>query len=571
LALLAALTVGQAAWARPVVGELDGGMRAVLSDHHRIFLEAPPERGEGLLAFARRFCGTSKAAPEIRRANRGVKELRVGVRYRVPYELLSSSYRLAVLKAIFRDDRAEVEGWRHRVAGVGPLGRESLWHLALWFTGKGENYRALRDQNHLEDEDLPAGATLLIPRHLLLPVLQAALPTRSVQTGTSFRLQYGKDQQGDYAVYRLRAGEALYSSVVVRFTGRVYAADVNALAEEIARRSGIADVTDIPVGYPVKVAFDLLLAEFLPAEHPRRQEYEANLRASAQFSNPVRTLDLGGITVILDAGHGGRDVGASMHGVWESLYVYDVMLRVRDLLETRTAARVVPTTRDGDRFTVEERDVLSYSQKHQVLTTPPYSIADASTGVNLRWYLANSVYRESVARNGDSGKVVFVSIHADSRHPSLRGAMFYVPAAGLRRGTYGKGGAVYASRKEVQEKPRVSFSWRQRIKSEGLSRQLAEWLMASFNRHDVAVNRYSPVRGKVIRNRREWVPAVLRANAVPAKILIEVCNLANPSDRKLIQTRSFRQKAAQAIVEGIRTYYGPSSEAAGAQVAKAAK
>ena len=52
---------------------------------------------------------------------------------------------------------------------------------------------------------------------------------------------------GRYAEYRLRRGEALYSAVVVRFTGQLHAKQVNATAREIARRSGITDVTAIPI------------------------------------------------------------------------------------------------------------------------------------------------------------------------------------------------------------------------------------------------------------------------------------------------------------------------------------
>ena len=52
------------------------------------------------------------------------------------------------------------------------------------------------------------------------------------------------------------------------------------------------------------------------------------------------------------------------------------------------------------------------------------------------------------------------------------------------------------------------------------------------------------------------MPAVLRYNAVPAKVLLEICNLANDQDRKLLQTRAFRQRIAEAVVEGILRYYG---------------
>jgi N-acetylmuramoyl-L-alanine amidase len=384
-----------------------------------------------------------------------------------------------------------------------------------------------------------------------------------------FLLEYGVDKEGEYAIYRLRPGEALYSSVVVRFTGRVFAADVNALASQIARRSGIPDVTDIPIGYRIKVPLDLMQPEFLPEGHPKRKEYEESLRASARFSNQVKARGLSGITVILDAGHGGQDSGATLGGVWESLYVYDIALRVKKVLEEQTAARVLVTTRDGGEYRVQEADVLPFSRGHAVLTTPPYPIQDPKVGVNLRWYLANSLYRKTLQTDKDPQKVVFLSIHADSLHPSLRGVMAYIPAADMRDGVYSKNGAVYTSRKEVQENPSVTFPRSQREESEGLSRELAKQIVAAFQSGGLPVHPFKPVRDKIIRNDSEWVPAVLRYNSIPSKILLEVCNLANDQDRKLIQTRSYRQKVADSVVRGILAYYGQGSPAG--QVAETAK
>ena len=59
--------------------------------------------------------------------------------------------------------------------------------------------------------------------------------------------------------------------------------------------------------------------------------------------------------------HGGQDVGASVKGTWESLYVYDIMLRTKQLLESSTAARVIATTLDGDGFEIQDRDRLPFS------------------------------------------------------------------------------------------------------------------------------------------------------------------------------------------------------------------
>jgi N-acetylmuramoyl-L-alanine amidase len=546
---------------------LEEGVYAMASGDGQIAVDALPRRGEGLAGFAQRLCGDARLAPQLLESNRlpPSSHLKTGRRYRVPFEILASSWQLAAARALFPEDRGDATGWRHQVRGCGALRRENLWQLSEWFTGKGENFRAIREYNNLRDEDVTRGAVLTIPSELLRPAFGAVLPVPQ----RPYVLAYGKDQDGEYAVYRLRPGEALYSGVVVRFTGRIYAADVNTLAADIAHRSGIGDVTNIPVGFKVKIPLDLLLPEYLPEGDPRRKEYEAGLRASSHFSNQVQAKGLEGITVILDAGHGGHDSGATVGGVWESLYVYDIAVRLKWLLESRTAAVVDLTTRDGDEYRIVESDVLPVSRSHSVLTNPPYAIADPVVGVNLRWYLANSLFRRALSADDDPQKVVFLSIHADSLHPSLRGAMAYIPAARMRDESYGKSGQIYEVRQEFRESPRVEFPWSQRVQSEGLSRQLAKQVIGAIEGLGLPVHPFTPVRDHIIRNRSEWVPAVLRYNSVPSKMLLEVCNLNNELDRRLLQTRAYRQHVAEAVLKGLLAYYGQSASLPAVRVAHA--
>ena len=369
-------------------------------------------------------------------------------------------------------------------------------------------------------------------------------------------LQYGEDAKGKFALYPLHAGEALYSSVVIRFTGRLQSEDVRAIASEVAARSGIVDVTSIPIGFPVRIPFEVLLPQYLPPTDPRRLEYEVERRLSGQYKNEVQARGLEGVTVILDSGHGGIDVGASMAGVWESLYVYDIALRIKQTLENETRAKVRMTTRDGAGWEIVDRDLLPFSRGHAVLTTPPFPITDTIIGVNLRWYLANSQFRHAKAGGSSSDKVVFLSIHADSLHPSLRGATAYIPDAAGTAGSTRKNGAAFSARKEVREQPEVRFSLKERQRSEGLSRELAERVIAAFKTAGLGIHPFNPVRDRIFRGRRAWVPAVLRYNAVPAKFLLEVCNLANLEDRTLLTTRAFRQRVAASVVDGLLSYFG---------------
>ncbi len=191
-----------------------------------------------------------------------------------------------------------------------------------------------------------------------------------------------------------------------------------------------------------------------------------------------------------------------------------------------------------------------------MLTTPPYDLEDAVAGVNFRWYLANSVLRRVAKDGGSEDRTVFVSLHADSLHPAVRGLMVYVPGEKFLRGTYGKSGAPYDSRREVREAPRVSFSRRERIQSEGMSRDFAERIVAAFRAAGLPLHDFQPVRQNVIRGGSEWVPAILRYNRIPTRVLVEVCNLNNPEDRKLLVTPAFRDRVARAVVSGLVDFYG---------------
>jgi len=353
------------------------------------------------------------------------------------------------------------------------------------------------------------------------------------------------------AVYRLRPHEALYSAVVVRFTGQLHAPDVNATAKELARRSGIGDVTSIPVGYPIHIPFELLLPEFLPPDNPQRVAWEKEKEELAAIKRVIHAANLDGIHIILDAGHGGADTGAIAEGVWESTYVFDVMARLRRVLDRETKATVWTTVQDpalegggGD------RDVLPQTRGQRLLVDPPYDLAEPAVGVPLRWILANSILDRLRQQKVDPERVAFVSIHADSLHPAVRGLMVYVPARSLRPTRASVQRSLYACREVAAFKP-ARYPARFCSRAEALSSQLGEAIAKSAARFDIPVHPYEPVRSSVLRGGSRWVPAVLRYSLVPTAVLVEICNLNNDHDRELLLSWRFREKLAHAIAAGL--------------------
>jgi N-acetylmuramoyl-L-alanine amidase len=578
-------------------------LRASLAADTTLEVYVTPHEGDAWSRLAKRVTGDGDRWHAIAELNQGGDSLTIGKQVRVPFALLRPELQRKIARGLFPGDSAVPGGWRHVVVGAAGEG-ESLWNLAEWFTGDGANYTAVRRANPGQGLSTRKGDVILIPKELLTaafrsevprgvtedvnapktaevrkteddpverPAADANAPVAAVEAVASLAsLTYVRSAAEPYAIYRLQKGEALYSSVAIRFTGRVYARDVGEVVDRVVKFNGIDDVARIPVGYPVRIPMELLLPEYLPADDPTRVAREESIRESAKLARRTRAAGLSGVTVILDAGHGGRDPGTTQDGLWESSYVYDVMCRLKRALETKTAARVAATTTSKDKgYGVEDDDWLADRTDHFVLTSPNYTLdADPTVGVNLRWYLANSIFRRAMKKGAAKEKVIFLSIHADSLHPSLRGAMAYIPGERYVTGAYQKSGDVYLAREEVRESPIVTHFEKESLAAEGLSRDLAESILEAFQTKGLKTHPFNPVRDNVVRDGREWVPAVIRYNLVPTRLLLEVCNLGNPKDRTLMTTKKYRQQVADAIVEGLRSFFNEDEdEAPAAKVA----
>jgi len=617
--LIIAASVLTAAPSSPIAtAQINNELRASLTRDYELEVLVQPHDGDAWTRLAKRVTGDAANWETIAAYSQLDDRLQSEQKVRVPFALLRPSLQRDVIKALFPNDHSTAGGWQHVVAGTYGIEGESLWNIAEWLTGDGANYTLIRKANPSQGLSTRKGDVILVPKRLLTaafggsmeeenapktaaevrqpaddPVQRAAadenVPETTAQPlGTAAltpspipastpslspaSLSYVRTGAEPYAVYRLQPGEALYSSVAIRFTGRVYSKDVGDVVERIVKFNEIDDVARIPANYPVKIPIALLLPEYLPQDDPARVAREATRRESAKVARRTRAAGLSGVQVILDAGHGGRDVGTEHEDVWESTYVYDVACRLKALLEKKSAAKVSMTTKSKSRgFAFTDSNVLDGASDHYVQTTPKYLLDDAIVGVNLRWYLANSLFRRAIKQGLAREKVLFLSIHADSLHPSLRGAMAYIPGAGYVPPSYRKNGDIYLTREEVREQPTVKQSREEALAAEGLSRDFAESIMTSFRNLGLKVHPFEAVRDNVVRGGHEWVPAVIRYNQVPTRMLLEVCNLGNRSDRELIKTAKYRQQLAEGIYRGMIDFYATQQQDAPAPAVVASR
>ena len=447
---------------------------------------------------------------------------------------------------------------------------ETVWLISTFFTGHGQNYDELMSINPRLPEKVRVGDRWVIPRQLLAKELGGLKirPNRSRPEDSlddeakieAYRklLTYELNNDEKYAVYHLRKGEAIYSDVVLRYTDRVYPLEVNALSLLIAKKSGISDVRSIKPGQSLLIPIDYLASPFQPegslALKDEKQIRDEIKRTESLSGSP----NLKGVEIILDAGHGGIDPGASANGLWESDFVYDIANRVRSQLLKETEATVKNTiSYPSIRNSIRSR-IKRISPSAEILTTPPYrndGENPSSVGVHLRWILSNSWTSKFISNKGDDKKTLFISFHADSLHPSASGTMVYVPGSSGVPDRFQIRGLKGVQVNELPKYGSVTFTPQERFLGEVRSRQFSEILIKNLAQNQLPIHQNRAIRNIIQREGTAFVPAVIRYNKSSTKVLIEVANLNNPVDAENLSDPEFRSRFAESVCQAIKAYF----------------
>ncbi|HVO96949.1 MAG TPA: N-acetylmuramoyl-L-alanine amidase [Bryobacteraceae bacterium] len=224
----------------------------------------------------------------------------------------------------------------------------------------------------------------------------------------------------------------------------------------------------------------------------------------------TRVLGLKLGRVVIDPGHGGRDVGThGPSGLYEKDVVLDVSRRLGALIESRLGSEVV-YTRDDDTFIpLDERTQIANDRK-----------AD-----------------------------LFLSIHANSSQ--IRSAagveMYYLNFTTSKaamdvaaRENAGSSRSIY-DLKELLEK----IALKDKIDE---SREFASALQSSLNSLESKTNSGAHNRGL------KRAPFIVLIGAQMPSVLAEIGFLTNAADEALLRKPEYRQKIAEALYKGIANY-----------------
>ena len=247
-------------------------------------------------------------------------------------------------------------------------------------------------------------------------------------------------------------------------------------------------------------------AEAPDAASPAPAAPSANGRGGFSMA---RQLGLRVGRIVIDAGHGGRDPGAQGPGYTEADLTLDVALRLEKLLAKEPGVEVVLTRRTDEYVALQQRTAIANRE----------------------------------------GADLFVSIHANaSRNRSARGVESY-----LLNFASTPDAAAVAARENASSTLTMSHL-NDLVKQIALNSKLDESRDLARHVQTAMVRKLRTSNQQVKDLGVKQAPFVVLVGASMPSVLVEVSFLTHKQEGRLLGTGAYRQRIAEALLDGIRRY-----------------
>jgi len=277
-----------------------------------------------------------------------------------------------------------------------------------------------------------------------------------------------------------------------------------------------ATPASVSTAAPARVPDD---APALTAGPPPASSESPSTNVNGGFSMS-RQLGLGVSRIVIDAGHGGHDPGATGKGVTESEIVLDVALRLEKLLQKAAGVEVILTRRTDEFIALQERTAIANRE----------------------------------------GADLFLSIHANaSSNAQARGVETYF----LNFANNLSAAAVAARENAASGQPMGALP--DIVKAIALHNKLDESRDFATQIQRTMFDRLRAANGSIRDLGVKQAPFVVLIGAAMPSVLAEIAFVTNPQEARLLKGGAYRQRIAEALFNAIRSYQ--SSLKKGAAVA----
>ena len=332
----------------------------------RLVVKLKPRAGEGGYSLAKRVLVPEYRSLKTIRKYSKTKNLYKHRYISFPLKVVNGNIRSSALKASFFNDKTTNKYWQHKVT----YHWETTSMIAGLFTKKGIKAGNLVRFNKMRKNGnvLKIGDIIKIPWKWISPELKL----RKFAVKQPLKLLQDKSGQL-FAQYQMEPGDTLYSSVVIRFTGRLLNDEVNQVANQLLKLNSISEARLIQNRQKIKIPLELVSEEYIGNQKKENitkkilstpkgdkkikpQKFKSLKSGStvkkvkklkskpttiSKKSNFSDKKNVHKIHVILDSGHGGGDPGAVAGSkknkdlIYEDEVVYDISRRVTELLKKK--------------------------------------------------------------------------------------------------------------------------------------------------------------------------------------------------------------------------------------------
>ena len=267
------------------------------------------------------------------------------------------------------------------------------------------------------------------------------------------------------------------------------------------------------------LAGQALREAYLASNPPAGEAFPEAANAPAPVAPPAknlaggfsiaRQLGLGVSRIVIDPGHGGHDPGAQGKGVTEAELVLDVALRLEKLLQKIPGVEVVLTRRDDDFVPLQERTAIANREGADLFLSIHANASASGQARGIETYYLNFADNLSAAS---------VAARENAASGQAMGALpDFVKAIALNN--------------KLNE-----------------SRDFATFVQRSMLERLRATNKTVKDLGV------KQAPFVVLIGAAMPSVLAEISFVTNPQDAKLLRGGAYRQRVAEALLEGVQKY-----------------